>query len=99
MRSSSTGAEVAFGSRGRAAPRGRARRGRGGGRGRGIRGRGGRGAGGSQNPTSRRTTHTGFPPFKFVVDLDRRLRSQLHLPDSFAAAVDTDDDRPIGYWL
>ena len=44
-------------------------------------------------------THTGFPPFEFVVDLDRRLRSQLHLPDSFAAAVDTDDDRPTGYWL
>ena len=33
------------------------------------------------------------------MDLDRRLRSHLHLPDSFMAAVDTDDDRPIGYWL
>ena len=43
-------------------------------------------------------THIGFPPFDFVVDLDRRLRSRLHLPDSFAAAVDTDDDRPTGYW-
>ena len=42
-------------------------------------------------------THTGFPPFEFVVDLDRILRSQLYLPDSFTAAVDTDDDRPTGY--
>ena len=33
------------------------------------------------------------------MDLDRRLRSRLHLPDSFAAAVDTEDDRPTGYWL
>ena len=33
------------------------------------------------------------------MDLDRRLRSQLHLLDSFAAAVDTDDDQPTGYWL
>ena len=33
------------------------------------------------------------------MDLDRRLRSHLHLPDSFAAAVDTDEDQPTGYWL
>ena len=55
--------------------------------------------GGSPDPPSWRTTHTGFPPFEVFVDLDRRLRSQLHLPDSFAAAVDTDDDRPTSYWL
>ena len=35
----------------------------------------------------------------FVVDLDRRLRSKLPLSNSFTAAVDTDDDRPTGYWL
>ena len=33
------------------------------------------------------------------MELDRRLCSRLHLPDSFTAAVDTDDDRPTGYWL
>ena len=99
LRASSVGAEVESGSRGGAAPRGRARRGRGGGRGRGSRGRGGRGAGGSLSPPSRSTTHTGFPPFEFVVDLDRRLCSRLHLSDSFAAVVDAVDDRPTGYWL
>ena len=44
-------------------------------------------------------THSGFPPFEFVVDLDSRLRSRLRLPDSFAAAVDSDDGRPTGFWL
>ena len=33
------------------------------------------------------------------MDLDRRVRSRLHLPDYFVAAVDTDDDRPTGYLL
>ena len=69
LRSSPVGAEVASGCRGGASPRGRARRGRGGVRGRGSRGRG---AGGSPSPPLRRTTHTGFPPFEFVMDLDRR---------------------------
>ena len=44
-------------------------------------------------------THTGFPLFEFVVDLDRSLRGRLHLLDSFVAAVDTDDGRPTGFWL
>ena len=44
-------------------------------------------------------THTGLPLFEFVVDLDSRLRSRLHLPDSFVAAVDSDDGRPTGFWL
>ena len=41
----------------------------------------------------RSTTHTGFPPFEFVVDLDSGLYSRLHLQDSFAVAVDSEIGR------
>ena len=87
-RSSSAAAEAVPRGRGRAAPRGRARR-----------GRGGRGARGSPSPPPRSTTHSGFPSFEFIIDLDCRLRGRLRLPDSFAVAVVSDDDRPTGFWL
>ena len=41
--------------------------------------------------------HTSFAPFEFVMDLNRRPRSRLLLPDSFATA--TEDIRPSGFWL
>ena len=44
-------------------------------------------------------THSGFPSFEFVVDLHRRLPSRLRLQDSFVVAVDSDGDRPTGFWL
>ena len=41
--------------------------------------------------------HTSFAPFEFAVDLNRRPRNRLLLPDSFAMA--TEDIEPSGFWL
>ena len=84
--SSSAAAESGPSTRGWAAPRGR-----------GIRGRGGRGGRGTAAPLPRSMVHTSFAPFEFAVDLNRRPRSRLLLPDSFAMA--TEDIGPSGFWL
>ena len=61
-RSSSAAVEAIPRGRGRSTLGGRARR-----------GRGGRGARGSPSPLPRSKTHSGFPSFEFIVDLDCRL--------------------------
>ena len=49
------------------------------------------------SPSPRAAIHTSFVPFEFILDLRRKIRSRIDLPDSFAMAME--NNRPPGLWL